>query len=63
MREVIEAYKDGNVIVSKTEVVKVCAVCEHDIDEAEITVGVCSNCGASLGARQSVSVWVADRPK
>jgi predicted RNA-binding Zn-ribbon protein involved in translation (DUF1610 family) len=62
MKEVIEAYKDGDVIIPKTEVVKICATCEHDIDEAEITAGSCSNCGESLGVRQSVSVWATSVP-
>ena len=63
MREVTEAYKDGDVVISKTEVVKECANCKHDIDEAEIAAGACSNCGQALGVRQSVSVWAADRPR
>lgn len=62
MREVTEAYKTGNVTVPKTEVIKVCGNCEHDIDEAEITAGSCSNCGQSLGVRQSVSVWATSVP-
>jgi len=60
---VTEAQKVDGVKVCKTEEVKVCANCGYDLDEAELAADTCSNCGASLNLRVSVSVWATSVPK
>ena len=58
-----EAYKDGETKVCKTQEVKVCANCGYDLDEAELAADTCSDCGAPLNLRVSVSVWATSVPK
>jgi len=58
-----EAQKVDGVKVCKTEEVKVCANCGYDLDEAELAADTCSDCGAPLNLRVSVSVWATSVPK
>ena len=58
-----EAHKVDGVKVCKTEEVKVCANCGYDLDEAELAADTCSDCGAPLNLRVSVSVWATSVPK
>jgi len=60
---VTEAQKIDGVKVCKTEEVKVCANCGYDLDEAELAADTCSDCGAPLNLRVSVSVWATSVPK
>jgi predicted amidophosphoribosyltransferase len=60
---VTEAQKIDGVKVCKTQEVKVCANCGYDLDEAELAADTCSDCGAPLNLRVSVSVWATSVPK
>ena len=63
MQLLTEAQKVDGVKVCKTLEVKVCANCGYDLDENEIAADTCSDCGAPLKLRQSVSVWATSVPK
>jgi ribosomal protein L37E len=63
MKEVIEAYKEGDVKHPKHEIVKVCANCGYDLDEVELDADTCSDCGQPLNLKQSVSIWATSVPK
>jgi len=58
-----EAHKVDGVKVCKTEEVKVCANCGYDLDESELAANTCSDCGAPLNLRLSVSVLATSVPK
>jgi len=58
-----EAHKVDGVKVCKSAEVKVCANCGYDLDEAELAADTCSDCGAPLNLRVSVSVWATSVPK
>ena len=60
---VTEAQKVDGVKICKTEEIKVCANCGYDLDEAELAADTCSDCGAPLNLRVSVSVWATSVPK
>ena len=60
---VTEAQKIDGVKVCKTQEIKVCANCGYDLDEAELAADTCSDCGAPLNLRVSVSVWATSVPK
>ena len=60
---VTEAHKDSGVKVCKSAEVKVCANCGYDLDESELAANTCSDCGAPLNLRVSVSVWATSVPK
>jgi predicted amidophosphoribosyltransferase len=63
MQLLTEAQKVDGVKVCKSLEAKVCANCGYDLDEAEIAADTCSDCGAPLKLRQSVSVWATSVPK
>ena len=63
MKLTTEAQKIDGQKVCRAEEVLVCAACGYDLDEQEIKLAVCSNCGAPLRVRQSVSVWATSVPK
>lgn len=63
MKIVTEAQKIDGVKVCKSEEIHVCASCGYDLDEAEIAADTCSDCGAPLHLRKSVSVWATSVPK
>jgi len=58
-----EAHKVDGVKVCKSAEVKVCANCGYDLDESELAANTCSDCGAPLNLRVSVSVWATSVPK
>jgi len=58
-----EAQKVDGVKVCRTQEVKVCANCGYDLDESELSADTCSDCGAPLNLRVSVSVWATSVPK
>ena len=63
MKLTTEAYKDDGVKVCRTEEVLVCGACGYDLDEEELKLSVCSDCGEPLRLRHSVSVWATSVPK
>ena len=63
MKVVVEAHKFDGVKVCRSEVVKVCAACGYDLDEAELNADTCCDCGAPLNLIESVSVWSTSVPK
>lgn len=63
MKQVIEAQKIDGVKDCKTEIVQVCSACGYDLDAAELKADTCSDCGAPLKLKQSVSVWATSVPK
>jgi predicted RNA-binding Zn-ribbon protein involved in translation (DUF1610 family) len=63
MKTTTEAHKIDGVKVCKSEEVQVCASCGYDLDEAELVANTCSDCGAPLRLKQSVSVWATSVPK
>ena len=44
------------------EIEAVCANCNFDVDEAELSADTCSDCGESLNLRQSVAIKVTTVP-
>ena len=63
MKLTTEAEKVNGQKVCRAEEVLVCAACGYDLDEQEIKLSVCSECGEPLRLRQSVSVWATSVPK
>jgi len=63
MKVVVEAHKVDGVKVCRSEQTKVCAACGYDLDEAELNADTCSDCGAPLNLKESVSVWATSVPK
>jgi predicted amidophosphoribosyltransferase len=63
MKTTLEAQKIDGVKDCKTEIVQVCAACGYDLDAAELDADACSDCGAPLRLKQSVSVWATSVPK
>jgi predicted amidophosphoribosyltransferase len=63
MKKVIEAQKIDGVKICRSEEVHICASCGYDLDEAELAADTCSNCGAPLKLKKSVSVWATSLPK
>lgn len=63
MIETKQAVKiDGKVVDCATEIKQVCAACGYDLDEHEIKLDVCSDCGADLNLSQSVTVHATSVP-
>ena len=50
-----EQLSDGT-IVSSHSIEIVCAACGYDLDESELSADECSNCGATLGLKKSVTI-------
>ena len=63
MKTITEAQKIDGVKVCRSEEVQVCSSCGYDLDETEIHADTCSDCGAPLKLRKSVSVWATSVPK
>jgi len=40
----------------------VCAVCGFDLDENELSADTCSDCGAALNLKESVTIEVTSAP-
>lgn len=53
---------NGKVVDCATEIKKVCASCGYDLDENEIKLDKCSDCGAPLNLSQSVAVHATSIP-
>lgn len=62
MKIVKDAVKLGNSIDPKHEVELFCAACGHDIDEAELDEGTCSDCGKALNLRQNTKIYATSVP-
>jgi len=56
-----EQLADGTV-VSSHSIDIVCAACGYDLDESELTADKCSDCGADLGLKESVTVQATSIP-
>ena len=56
-----ETLPDGTINPAHT-VEAVCAACGYDLDEAELAADTCSDCGAALNLKQSVSIQVTTLP-
>ena len=63
MKLTTEAHKEGEQKICRAEEVLACAACGYDLDEQEISLAVCSDCGEPLRLRRSVSVWATSVPK
>ena len=63
MKKLFEAQKIDGVKHPQTEITQVCAACGYDLDEHELEADTCSDCGAPLRLKQSVSVWATSVPK
>ena len=53
---------DSDTIESAHSVEIVCAACGFDLDESELENDRCSNCGAVLNLKRSVSIQVTSIP-
>lgn len=56
-----EQLADGTV-VSSHSIEIVCAACGYDLDESELAADKCSDCGADLGLKKSVTVQATSIP-
>ena len=56
-----EQLVDGT-IVSSHSIEIVCAACGYDLDESELSADKCSNCGATLGLKKSVTIQATSVP-
>ncbi len=63
MKRLFEAQKIDGVKHPQTEITQVCAACGYDLDEHELAADTCSDCGAPLRLKQSVSIWATSVPK
>jgi rRNA maturation endonuclease Nob1 len=63
MIEIKQAVELGNGLVDcATEIKKVCAACGYDLDENEIKLDTCSDCGAPLNLKQSITIHATSVP-
>jgi predicted amidophosphoribosyltransferase len=58
-----EAQKVDGKKICRTEEILVCGACGYDLDENEIKLDLCSDCGEPLHLRRSISVWATSVPK
>lgn len=60
----VEATKlDGEVVEPRHTIEIYCPSCGRDVDETELTNGVCNDCGADLSQpKQSVSINATSQP-
>jgi len=52
----------SGVIESAHSIEVVCAACGFDLDENELSADTCSDCGASLNLKESVTIEVTSAP-
>tara|TARA_R100001530_G_scaffold70297_1_gene49795 strand:- start:125 stop:337 length:213 start_codon:yes stop_codon:yes gene_type:complete len=52
----------GNITESAHTIEIVCAACGFDLDESELEADKCSDCGADLDLKRSVSIQVTSVP-
>jgi len=63
MKVVNEAKKlDNGAIESKHEIAQLCSNCGYDLDESELSLDTCSDCGQSLSISQTVRIYVTSVP-
>jgi len=63
MRKEVKANTLADGSIEPTHVIeKVCHACGFDLDESELTADTCSDCGAALTVRESVSISVTSLP-
>lgn len=53
----------NNAVIDPAHVVEVvCAHCEFDLKETDLSLAVCPNCGKALSLKQSVGIQVTPLP-
>lgn len=63
MKQTIEAqFLESGQIQPRHEVEVVCAVCNYDLDEAELEADTCSDCGAPLNLKQHIVIHATSVP-
>lgn len=63
MKVVNEARRlEGGAIEAKHEISQVCSNCGYDLDETELSLDTCSDCGQSLSIAQTVRIYVTSVP-
>ena len=53
---------EGGVVEPIHEIEIVCAACNFDLDESELEADTCSDCGAPLNLKRSISIAVTTLP-
>jgi Zn finger protein HypA/HybF involved in hydrogenase expression len=53
---------DGGVIHSAHEIEILCQHCGYDLDEHELAMDTCSDCGTSLELKQNIAISVTSVP-
>lgn len=62
MKRIVEAQDLDGVIVPKHEVELLCKECGYDLDESEIELDTCADCGADLELQQNVAIHATTLP-
>ena len=62
MKRIVEAQDLDGVIVPKHEVELLCKDCGYDLDESEIELDTCADCGADLELQQNVAIHATTLP-
>ena len=62
MKKTVQARDLGGITEPTHTVEVVCANCGYDLDEAELEVNTCSDCGQKLNLKQSVSIEITTLP-
>jgi len=57
-----EAQQVGDVIDPKHDVEVICANCGYDLDENELEVDTCSDCGQVLNLQQNTKIYATSVP-
>ena len=62
MKRIVEAQDVDGVIVPKHEVELLCKDCGYDLDESELELDTCADCGADLQLQQNVAIHATTLP-
>lgn len=62
MKRIIEAQEVDGTIIPKHEVELLCKECGYDLDESELELDTCADCGADLNLQQNVAVHTTTIP-
>ena len=62
MKRIIEAHEIDGVVVPKHEVDLLCKECGYDLDESELELDTCADCGADLELQQNVAIHATTIP-
>lgn len=62
MKRIVEAQELDGVIVPKHEVELLCQECGYDLDESELELDTCADCGADLNLQQNVAIHATTVP-